>query len=71
MLRFRPAYKASTRSAIESELSIGYTALHTLALALVLSSRLSIAPVREDGTASCAGFLETVEDDIFEAELKP
>lgn len=42
------------------------TLLHTLALAFVLSSRLSMAPEREDGTASCTGFLETVLDDMFE-----
>jgi len=40
--------------------------VHTLALALVVSSRLSTVPERV-GAASCVGFFETVEDDMISA----
>jgi len=39
--------------------------LHTLALALVVCSRLSIVPDRVDGATPSEDFLETAEEDMI------
>jgi hypothetical protein len=64
MLRLRPAYVVAERVSFTIPLR-GALLFHTLALALVVCSRLSIVPDRVDGATSSEDFLDTAEEDII------